>query len=172
MKKLLTTLFAFCALTAVLSAAPRIYNPGFEEPGKGWKHTSEYSMVEKAGINNSRALYINRVKTVQRSSWAWQFTRVEGGKKYRISCQIKANITKKGNYKVGAGFTLTLRQDFKIVKNFYPICCYESTNGEWKLVKYEFTAPEGVNSCQISIGLYDGFFGEAWFDDVKIEELP
>ena len=171
MKKLLTTLFAFGSMIAVLSAAPRIYNPGFEEPGKGWKHTSEYTIVDNAGINNSKALYIKRVKTVRRASWAWQFTRVEGGKKYQISCRIKANITQKGRYKVGAGFTLTLRRDLKIVKNLYPICCYESTNGEWKLVKYEFTAPEGVNSCQISIGLYDGFFGEAWFDDVKIEEI-
>lgn len=172
MKKSLTTLLTAVAMTSLLSAAPRLYNPGFEEPGKGWKYTEEYSIAEQGGINNSKALYIKRTQDIKNAGWAWQYLKIEGGKKYQFSCQIKANITQKGKYKVGAGFILTLRQDLKIVKKLYPVCCYESTNNEWKQVKYVFTAPENVNSCQLHIGLYGGFLGEAWFDDVKIEELP
>ena len=166
------TVLASAGLCSILSAAPRLYNTNFEVPGQGWKYTKEYSIADNAGINNSKALYVKREQSTKADGWAWQFTRIEGGKKYQISCQIKALITKKGKYKVGAGFILTLRQDRKIVKTLYPVCCYESTNGEWKLIKYTFTAPENANSCQLHIGLYGGFLGEAWFDDVKIEELP
>jgi hypothetical protein len=80
MKKLFITLLASCAATSMLSAAPRIYNPGFEEPGKGWKHAPEYSMIAGGGINNSGALYINRTQDPKVSGWAWQFISVEGGK--------------------------------------------------------------------------------------------
>lgn len=171
-------LFSQIILTAVIitganvcTAAPRIYNPGFEAPGQGWKHAPEYSVAEKVGVDNSKALYVKREKTDQSNGWAWQFIQVEGGKKYRVSCDIKANITQRGKYKVGAGFVLTLRETRKILKKFYPIGCYESTNGQWKTIQYTFTAPATANSCEIQIGLYGGFLGEAWFDNVKIEEV-
>ncbi len=172
MKKTLITVFASVVLCGVSGAAPRIYNANFEEPGKSWKYSKEYSIADKAGINNSKALYVKREKAGKDNGLAWQFIRIEGGKKYQVSVQVKAEITQKGKYKVGAGFSMTLREDRKIVKTLYANGCCESTNGEWKQVKYTFTAPQNVNSLQLFIGLYNGFLGEAWFDDVKIEELP
>lgn len=162
---------ALSAGTLSVWAAPRIYNPDFEIPGKGWKFAPEYSIVEKGGVDNSKALYVKREQSGKSDGSAWQYVGIEGSKKYKVSCQIKADIRQKGKYKVGAGFTLTIRDSKKIVKNFYPICCFESTNGEWKTVEYTFTAPENSKTCEIRIGLYPGFLGEAWFDNVKIEEV-
>ena len=43
--------------------APRIYNPGFDESIRGWKFPAEYSIAEKGGVNNSKALYVKREKS-------------------------------------------------------------------------------------------------------------
>ncbi len=162
---------AVCVLAGSAWCAPRIYNTGFEDANRGWKFAEEYSIVEKGGVNNSKALYVKREKSGKSDGAAWQFASIEGGKKYKVSCQIKADITLKGKYKVGAGFTLTIRDSKKVIKNFYPVCCFDSTNGEWKTVEYTFTAPENSRTCEIRVGLYPGFLGQAWFDDVKIEEI-
>ena len=174
MKNTLVKAVAFVVASVLACSvwgAPRIYNPGFDESIRGWKFPAEYSIAEKGGVNNSKALYVKREKSGKSDGVAWQFAGIEGGKKYKVSCQIKADIVKKGKYKVGAGFTLTIRDSKKVIKNFYPVCCFESTNGEWKTVEYSFTAPENSRTCEIRLGLYPGFLGEAWFDNVKIEEI-
>lgn len=167
-----TLLPALFALPFVLTAAPRLYNAGFEKPGQGWKFSPEYSIAEHAGIDDSRALYVKRSEAAKNHGWAWQYVAIEGGKKYRISAQVKAEILRRGKYKVGAGFTLALRSgDGKIIKMLYPAGCIESTKGQWKTIEYPFTAPDDAATCELRVGLYSGFLGEAWFDNITVEEV-
>ncbi len=161
-------------LAALLTAdwfvvAMPLVNPNFEDDISGWKIPAGFSVNKLEGRNSSAALYIKRTRDGENLGWAEQRIALEPGKSYKVSCYAKANITQKGKYKVGASFVLTFRDDRKILGTIYNNGLIESSNGKWVRLEREFTVPQGTQKCLLNFGLYNGFLGEAWFDDINIE---
>jgi hypothetical protein len=167
MKKLY--LLAVLLTAGQLAAAVPVINPSFEEGKKGWDIPAEYSIEPLMGRNSSRGLYINRTSGDKLAQWAQQEIKLEPGKSYRVSCYAKAKITQKGKYKVGASFVLTFYDGKKVVGKIYTNGLIDSSNDEWVRLEREFTAPPEMKRCTLQVGLYYGFLGEAWFDDISVE---
>ena len=164
----------FCLLAVLLTAgwvsvAATLVNSNFEDGNKGWNIPAEYSIKPLAGRNSSRGLYINRTSSEKNGTWVKQYIKLEPGKSYRVSCYAKAEITQKGKYKVGASFVLVFGNGKKDVGKIYTNGLIESSNGKWVRLEREFTTPPEMKTCLLEVGLYNGFLGEAWFDDINIE---
>ena len=152
------------------SVAAQIVNPGFESGSKGWKLDKSCTVVKGAGRNATGALYVRQTAENERKCWASQTFALEPGRAYRISCHAKAEITATGAYKMGASFVLTFRKGQKVLSRIYKGGLWQS-NPAWTRIYRDFTMPADADTCTIQIGLYAGFHGEAYFDDVHIEPL-
>lgn len=164
-------LFFLIILLAVnpLFGAVKVVNSNFEDGKKHWKFPSGTSIRPLEGRNSSAALHIKRSRDGENIGWTEQSIALEPGKSYKVSCYAKANITKKGKYKVGASFVLTFSNGKKVLGNIYNNGLIESSSGKWVRLEREFTVPQETKTSVLKIGLYNGFLGEAWFDDVNIE---
>ena len=162
--------FLAALLTAgQLAGAVSLVNSNFEDADRGWKFPAGYSIEPLAGRNSSRGLYVKRTSADKISGWARQYINLEPGKSYRVSCYAKAQITQKGKYKVGASFVLSFGNGKKVIGKIYNNGLIESSNGKWVRLEREFTTPPEMKTCLLEVGLYNGFLGEAWFDDINIE---
>ena len=159
------------ALWAGLSAgaAVEVVNSDFEQGNRGWTLPRGYGIRPREGRNASCGLHVKRGNVAENTGWASQKLRLEPGTSYRVSCHVKANITRKGKYKVGASFVLTFRNDKKVLGRIYQNGLIASSDGKWIRLEREFTTPPEMKQCQLDVGLYSGFLGEAWFDDVNVE---
>lgn len=162
-------LLALASTLLPLSAAVNVVNSNFEAEKGGWRIPDGFSIEPLAGRNSSRGLYVKRTQLNEATGWATQYLRLEPGKSYRVSCYAKANITKKGKYKVGASFVLIFRNGKKVLTRIYNNGLIASSDGKWVRLEREFTTPPEMTNCEMQIGLYAGFLGEAWFDDVNVE---
>ena len=152
------------------SVAAQITNPGFESGSQGWKLGQNCVVEKNSGRNATGALYVKQTDKSQRNCWASQTFALEPGRAYRISCYTKAQITATGAYKMGASFILNFRKGGKVLSRIYQGGLWKS-NASWTRISREFTMPADADRCTLQIGLYPGFLGEAYFDDVHVEPL-
>ena len=111
-----------CLLTLLLAASPifgsvKVINSNFEDGKSGWMFPDGCSVRALEGRNSSAALHIKRSRDGENLGWTEQSIALEPGKSYKVSCYAKADITRKGKYKVGASFVLTFSSGKKILGN-------------------------------------------------------
>ena len=156
-------------LASAAAVAVEIPNSDFESETIAWTLPDGFSIKPLEGLNSSRALYVKRSSQEETKGWASQPVTLEPGKSYRVSCYAKANITEKGKYKVGASFILSFYDGKRKLDQIYNDGLITSSDGKWVRLEREFTVPLEQKQCILDVGLYNGFLGEAWFDDLHIE---
>ena len=101
-------------------------------------------------------------------NWVRSFPDFKINKKYSISGWIKTL-----NLKTTAFLVVQCWKDNKNMAAFFTNEGKQPVTGttDWKLVKYDFTVPEGTKEVLIRAGIAapDNNGGKVWFDDIKIE---
>lgn len=160
-------MFVFTAAMTLAVSAAGIGNGGFEDKGS-WRIVGG-ELKDGIGMNGSRGLYLKNDDPVK-GCRAWQFVRVEAGKSYKLSYMTKAVITKTGKYNIGASSVLVFHGDKKVVKRQNNEGLTATSDG-WVKKEIVFTVPAGLRAFELQFVMTHGFCGEAFFDDVSLEEV-
>lgn len=144
-------------------------NADFEYGKRSWNVPDDFSIVRQ-GRNATNALYVNRPQgMLPGDKPVTRIIRLEHGKTYRISCWLKANITKRGKYRTAGSFVLRFcDKNGKTMHWVYPHGLIESA--DWTLLEQVFSMYPGSDYCEIMMDLFHGYCGEIWFDSLRIME--
>lgn len=159
----------------IQSQPVKIVNSGFEENTTGWKGLAQAGkVVLGAGRNGTCALQIIRTDPKSYRVTGQSF-KIEPSKIYEISAWVKTkDLVPCKN--AGASLCLEFSGQDKNGKSVYLSNTGVFLRGiwgtkDWTLIRAEQVAPKNAVSASLSLYLWRGATGTAWFDDVSIKEL-
>lgn len=161
-------------ITWIQAGENLVLNPGFEE-GSGkipqswftdmWKKrdgVTEFVWKSEGAYSGTKCFYINNIET--NDARVMQKITVEPNKMYKLSCFTK-QINKSEE---GTGANISVRGK---VETSLPI---KKNPEEWQNISLYIKTTENITDITVTIGLggYGSIAsGEAWFDDVVVEEV-
>ncbi len=144
-------------------------NSGFSGGTSGWtgwatdESKAKRGVVYGEGSNETAVYYLENTAEIPHA--AFQFPKVEVGKKYYVAADVKTENVDGGS---GAALGFT---GYNANGDWF---CETLSSGlygtnDWTRLEFEFEVPEGVASCTIGFRLWFAT-GKAWFDNIYFSE--
>ena len=148
-----------------------VLNPGFEEGKKAWRIGKSGSIAPKAGRSGTSALKYQR-SNPKSYQLATQSFKLKPNKFYRFGAWVKTKNLKayKGG---GAGLCLEFSGPGENGKRKYMSGYFHtgiSGTKDWTLVSATKRIPPNADKASLSLYLWKGATGTAWYDDAFLTE--
>ncbi|MDD2628484.1 MAG: carbohydrate binding domain-containing protein [Clostridia bacterium] len=130
-------------------------------------NTGSYVFGADDGYQSNKAILLKNTSTdTTNTTYVYQYTTAEKGKKYTLSAYIKANIQNIVNNKgVKLFVKYETNEGTKIVSSEY----IENTK-DWQRVKFTFDYPSNATGPLIAAIGIEGEQGEVYIDNVQLEQ--
>ncbi len=147
-------------------------DPGFEKNGSGWELKPGFAIEKGSGRSATRALKYVRGN---RSNYAIASTRIDvkPGAFYRFGSWIKTSGVTTSPQGGGATIAMEFSKKGKDGRNTFLTGRYlRGITGtkDWTFVSDVVRIPKNASSVSLSLYIWKGASGTAWFDDITVQE--
>jgi hypothetical protein len=165
-KPILLTVTVVCA--ANLNAEElKLFNPGFEDGGKGWKLCKMSKVVDD---NGNKVLQIDDPDSKKGSStWSYPL-KIKGGAFYKVSFKAKSReVGKRGSIAgIYTRFYTRGREDAKTKGKVFQTI--PASADKWRTYTKIVKTPDNADTMKIWLHTFNASVGQVCFDDITVSQ--